>query len=143
MLYCNSRTKRKAQERVAGMGKLLTPTRRKIITVYAWVLSVGLLYYGWIRLTGKALPCFYRAATGLLCPGCGATRMFTAMLRLEFAEAFRCNPAVFCCFWLWNGIALLCASEKWEAVRRPAFLYTALGATVTALVAFGLLRNVW
>ena len=37
----------------------------------ALLLAAGLGYALWVRLTGLALPCPFRAVTGLLCPGCG------------------------------------------------------------------------
>ena len=60
----------------------------------ALLLSAGLGYALWVRLTGLALPCPFRAATGLLCPGCGATRLCLALLRGDFAAAWRANPVL-------------------------------------------------
>lgn len=37
----------------------------------------------------------FNTFTGLLCPGCGVSRMFLALLRFDFAEAFSWNPVVF------------------------------------------------
>ena len=36
--------------------------------------------------------CFWIAAFGIPCPGCGMTRAFFAALRLDFREAFRLHP---------------------------------------------------
>lgn len=52
-------------------------------------------YYLFVRITGMAIPCVFHEVTGLLCPGCGITRMFLALGRLDLATAFRWNPGVF------------------------------------------------
>jgi hypothetical protein len=58
---------------------------------------------GLLRLAGyslaSALPkaplCPFNALTGLPCPGCGMTRAFLALGRLDLAGAFALNPLVF------------------------------------------------
>ena len=119
-----------------------TKMRTKILKLYGVLLSVGFVYWLWIRLTGLAIPCLYVATTGLLCPGCGSTRMLLALLRLDFGAAFRYNPVVFVLFWIWNLIALLCLTEKVQFVQRPKFLYHVLALSITALLLFGFLRNI-
>lgn len=47
--------------------------------------------------------CPIRNATGIPCPGCGMSRAWLAVLRLDVPEAFRCHPmfwAVPVFFWL-------------------------------------------
>lgn len=39
-------------------------------------------------------PCGLRTLTGLPCPFCGGTRALIAWSRLDFAQAFACNPLV-------------------------------------------------
>lgn len=58
------------------------------------LLAAGLAYALWVRATGLALPCPFRAVTGLLCPGCGITRLCLALLRGDWAGAWRANPAL-------------------------------------------------
>ena len=58
------------------------------------LLAAGLAYALWVRATGLALPCPFRAVTGLLCPGCGVTRLCLALLRGDWAGAWRANPAL-------------------------------------------------
>ncbi len=41
--------------------------------------------------------CPFHKLTGLYCPGCGITRMFLALFKGEFYQAFRYNPLVFFC----------------------------------------------
>lgn len=59
-------------------------------------LLVGLAYYVFVRLTGWGIPCVFSLLTGILCPGCGISRMFMALLRLDFYAAFRYNALIFC-----------------------------------------------
>lgn len=40
-------------------------------------------------------PCLFKLATGHECFGCGTTRAFMAMLRLEFGAAWGHNPLAF------------------------------------------------
>jgi hypothetical protein len=66
--------------RMKAVAKLIVPMAF-IVLVYALVFT---------RL-GFGLPCFFRWATGLLCPGCGMSHALAAMIRLDFAEAAKWN----------------------------------------------------
>ena len=57
-------------------------------------LAAGLLYAHLVRVTGFGIPCIFHTITGLDCPSCGVTRMCMALLRLDFAAAFRYNAAI-------------------------------------------------
>lgn len=116
--------------------------RRKILKIYAGILLIGTLYYVWGQITGLYLPCFYYATTGLLCPGCGVSRMFLALARLDIPAAFGSNPVIFVLLILWNTIAALCFWGRPSFVKDRRFLYTALGVSVAALLVFGILRNI-
>ena len=50
---------------------------------------------GDITVAGRRLPplCAFRLVTGHRCPGCGMTRGFLYMFRLEPLNALRANPA--------------------------------------------------
>ncbi len=52
-------------------------------------LAVALLYTMFDLL---GIGCPIKFLTGISCAGCGMTRAWTAVLRLEFAEAFRYHP---------------------------------------------------
>ena len=53
------------------------------------------LFYAWIsHRFGVGIPCIFFRLTGFKCPGCGVTRMCTALLHGQIAEAFRQNRAV-------------------------------------------------
>ncbi len=115
--------------------------RRSIIKIYLWVIAIGGGYWLWGELTGLYLPCFYYSSTGLLCPGCGCTRMFLALSRLQFAEAFSHNPVVLVLLIFWNLIAVLCFWGKPKFLQSKRFLWIALYCTIGILLIFGFLRN--
>lgn len=53
-----------------------------------FALSAALLTV-WVAL---GLPCPVRQLTGIICPGCGMSRAWLAVLRLEILEAFGYHP---------------------------------------------------
>lgn len=59
----------------------------------AVVVSIG--YYFWLIHFHIGIPCVFHKVTGLLCPGCGVTHMFVAMLHLEFKKAYASNSFLF------------------------------------------------
>jgi hypothetical protein len=58
------------------------------------LVLVGLAYYGVVKLTGWGLPCPFHLLTGWHCPGCGISRMFMALLELDFMGALGYNALV-------------------------------------------------
>lgn len=56
-------------------------------------------------ITGWGLPCPWRAATGTLCPFCGATGLGSALIGGDLAGAWTANPFVFV---LLAGLGLAC-----------------------------------
>ena len=59
------------------------------------ILLLGIAYAIWIKVTGLAVPCPIRLATGRFCPGCGLSRMMLALLRLDFETAYHANRFTF------------------------------------------------
>ena len=122
---------------------MIEPTvlRRRIGKIYLWTLIIGGSYALWVLLGGAQLPCFYLRTTGLLCPGCGISRMFLSLFRLDFSAAFSYNPGVLVLLIFWNGIAALCLLGKPKWVLRQRFLYGIFAATMAILVIYGIARN--
>lgn len=107
------------------------------------LLAAGLAYALWVRATGLALPCPFRAVTGLLCPGCGVTRLCLALLRGDWAGAWRANPALLPMLPI---LAALAVRLSVRYVREGSAVLTrrenALVWVLTALLAaWGILRN--
>lgn len=103
-------------------------------------------------VTGVGIPCPFLAATGWLCPLCGASRMGAAVLRGDPVAAWGWNPFVLVLgvllglVWLWTAVRLalrrspalpgpLAAVDRWSPTRMVVIL------VVPALV-FMVLRNV-
>ena len=116
--------------------------RKKVLKIYGYAIGVGLLYWLWGALTGLYLPCFYYSTTGFYCPGCGISRMFLSLFRLEFSEAFAHNPVCFVLVILWSMVSILMMTEKVKFVRSKRFLYTGLYVSIGALLIFCFIRNI-
>ena len=117
--------------------------RKQILTMYRNIFLIGIPYLIWVLLTDLRIPCVIYETTGLLCPGCGITRMFACIARFDFKTAFMYNGLAFVLVIVWNLIAILCATEKIRWVQNKAFLFSALGVTVVSLAIFGVLRNIY
>jgi len=77
----------------------MTDEKKRLKVSLIWggsILAVGLVYLILTRVTGWGIPCPLYATTGLLCPGCGISRMCVAISRFDFIRAVRCNALVFC-----------------------------------------------
>ncbi len=75
-----------------------TDTKKRFLLVIkkaAIIFLLGLIYYGFICLTGYVIPCIFNLATGLYCPGCGITRMFLSLAQFDFVSAAHNNLLVF------------------------------------------------
>ena len=116
--------------------------RKKALKIYAWILGITVPYLIWLMLTGIGIPCFYRETIGLQCPGCGISRMFVNMVKLNFVEAFYCNPLMFVLFIVWNIIGAFCIWERFKLFKKAKTYYILLVITMLAVVAYGFLRNI-
>ena len=124
----------------------MTPKQRlrRLGIGLALVLAAGLGYAGWVHLTHLALPCPFHAVTGLLCPGCGVTRMCLALLQLDISAAWQANAVLLV---LLPFLGLLLAYRGVVYVRRGS-CHTAvwenilLYAMIVVLLLWGIVRNV-
>ena len=67
---------------------------KKLAIGGAVLVGLGMAYTVLILVIGRGLYCPFWKLTGLLCPGCGVTRMCLALLRLDVAAAWRANAAL-------------------------------------------------
>ena len=90
-------------------------------------------------------PCVFRALTGFLCPGCGATRALHHLLHGDVAGAFRLNAMllflgpVLTVTTLVELRAVASGSAAPRLVNQPWFAWT----VVVLIVGWGVLRNVF
>ena len=117
--------------------------RNKVITVALILVGIGAAYAVFYRLTGFGIPCVFHLITGLECPGCGSTRMLVSMTKLEFAEAFHYNPAIFCMLPLMTAVAAryIYLYIKYGRIR-DKWADRAVWAMIAVLLVFGVLRNI-
>ncbi len=90
--------------------------------------------------SGLFPPCLFRSATGLLCPGCGATRAAHALLHGDLAAALRLNALAVV------GLPAAATVGAWGALRarsgRPLRIPPLVLLLVAAAVlAFTVARN--
>ena len=117
----------------------------KITKPAAIVVAIGFAYLLLHELTGFALFCPYKRFLGVYCPGCGVSRMFFHLFRLEFAEAFSSNCVVFCMLPI---AVVMCLVHGYRYVRygdgklrrfEQLGLYIAIGI----LLVFAVVRNLY
>jgi hypothetical protein len=117
----------------------MDPARWRVLM--PWYLAFLLAFplgMAWVetRPLGGGTWCAFREATGLDCPGCGLTRAYRAMGRLDVAGAFRYNPlgpALFAATVLAWGCAIAMVGTRgrlrppgWWPAARPWILWGAL-----------------
>lgn len=108
------------------------------------VACIGLLYYLFGKFTGIYIPCLFHKITGLYCPGCGVTRMLTALLEGHVQKAFDCNEAVFLLLPFLGAVFIRHLRRYILGIRKKA---TRLEMALTyfalaAVILFGILRNI-
>lgn len=75
------------------MKKLWTHTRRKFCAInrHTWIAYAGLiLFYVFLESMGITCPILF--LSGISCAGCGMSRAWLSLLRLDFASAFSYHP---------------------------------------------------
>lgn len=90
------------------------------------------------------LPCLFHLATGLHCPGCGATRCVHALLHLDFAQALAYNPLFVIALPLFVYSGFCTAYTMWTGrrVRGWDMPRWAIYTVIAIVFAFWLLRNI-
>lgn len=133
---------------MAVAGALTTPkpavTRPVLAPVVAGALGLGAAaVVHLVDPAGGPVLCPFRAATGLACPLCGATRMVHELTMGDLPRAFRLNAlafvlAPFVAWWAFVTLTAALGGPRWRTVtagRRGGWVL------VTVTVAFWVLRN--
>lgn len=116
--------------------------RNKAIRIALILFGIGALYALFTYFTGIGIPCIFHLITGLQCPGCGISRMFLSLFRLDFAAAFYYNGAVMCLLPL---AAIVCVRKVYIYIRYDKTKDTpsdvCIWIMIFVLLLFGILRN--
>ena len=116
---------------------------KKNIQLFAGIGAIA-LYFVFIEVTGLAIPCAFHALTGLLCPGCGGTRMFKALLKGDILKAFYYNKFVFLSLPIFLVLFIDLVYSNFKNTKPlinkiPRWIYYIY---IVLIVAFGIIRNI-
>lgn len=116
--------------------------KKRILLLLAVLFGTGLLLS--FLLFVWQPPCLILQRTGFYCAGCGGQRMAFALLRGDFASAFRYNPFLFCVlpplcgYLLWEGVRFV---RKERPLCRMKYAWIPAVAILAAATVFSVLRN--
>lgn len=104
------------------------------------ILSAGILYYIFISVTGKTIPCLFRSITDLKCPGCGITTLCRYLIKFRVVDAVKCNIGLTLLF---PFICHVIARETYNFVncKQSVKNYEAV-AIIIMLLIWGVIRNI-
>ncbi len=99
---------------------------------------------GIVDPTGGPVLCPFRAATGMYCPGCGATRMMHRLMVGDPFGALHMNPLAFVliplvAWWSYAGLTAMLGGPRWPP---PRFTARQTAVLAFAVLAFWILRNI-
>ena len=117
-------------------------SKKLIITGLAGV--VCLAYYSLLTFFNIGIPCLFHKITGLLCPGCGITRMILAILHLDFKSAFQYNSVIFVFspVIIYFIIRLYISWLKSESYKLSLLENIVVYIMLIVLLIFGIVRNI-
>ena len=117
--------------------------KRRLLAGGGALAVSGLGYALWVRLTGLAIPCPFRAVTGRLCPGCGVTRMCLALLRWDWAAAWNANPVLLMMLPIlaFLGVRRAVRYVREDSTGGPGWESALLWVMIALLTVWGAARN--
>lgn len=117
--------------------------RLKKAALFVPLLFVLGLVGVWLSETGHGIPCIFHAVTGLQCPGCGVTRMLSALLHGDWRGAWESNAAILTLSPVLAGLvglSLVCWIRTGSA-RLPRWADAVTVVCVVLLLLFTVARN--
>lgn len=125
----------------------MTPEQKQrflsITKKYLLAFAIGFGYYLFVKLTNWGIPCIFYKMTGMLCPGCGVSRMLISLIQLDFVTAAKYNLLLFCLLpfgiflLIWKSVSYV-KNGTGEITKMEKIIYVI--AFVLAVV-FTVLRN--
>ena len=121
----------------------MTERKTKVIKIALILIGIGAVYAAVCLLTGAGVPCPFHLITGLQCPGCGVSRMFLSLVRLDLASAVRYNGAMLFLLPLMAATAgrYVYVYVKY-GMRRDRFADVSVWIMIIVLLVFGVFRNI-
>ena len=114
---------------------------KKVLKHLAVIIAIGLAYYVFYTVTGFGIPCALRTITGLKCPSCGVTHMFSDMIRGDFTAAFKDNLFLFCTWPVIAGLLIYADYRTAAHKKLPKWCNAVMIALIVILVIWGGIRN--
>ena len=117
--------------------------RLKKAALFVPLLFVLGLVGVWLSETGHGIPCIFHVVTGLQCPGCGVTRMLSALLHGDWRGAWESNAAVLTLSPVLAGLVGL-SLVRWirtGSARLPRWADAVTVVCVVLLLLFTVARN--
>lgn len=114
----------------------------KILIFAILFLIVGFISMWYLNIS---IPCVYYELTGIYCPGCGMTRAFLSLLKLDFYQALRYNAfsiivAVLLALYIFGAIyGWLFNKINFMEKKIPSLAWIIF---IVALLVYGILRNI-
>lgn len=112
--------------------------RKKEMKLILLLISFLIIFLFLNKVFNFTIPCLFHEITNLYCPGCGITRMFLALFKLDFYQAFRYNPLVFILLILSIVYFLVKKIGKLN-FKLPNYIYYYL---LVIVIIYGILRNI-
>ena len=119
---------------------------RRLFRVLAWwmgLLTAGICYGAAVSKLGFGIPCLFRLATGLQCPGCGITHLALCLMHGDLSGAFHSNAMVLTLL----PIGMILAAKvtlrylKTGSKRPTKWENRAVIGMIVLLIGFGVARN--
>ena len=112
---------------------------------YIYILLLLIICIFIFLINNIKIPCMVNSIFGIYCPGCGITRMFISIVKLDFYQAFRYNPMVFLLlpFFIFYGILEVTPIiyKKDNILNNTKFKFIWI-ILIVIVILFGILRNI-